>query len=189
MIRMQVRWVINGNFSRCCCSAFWPLPWMSERNLVFKKRPPLGYICARLEGFVKPVQVEMHFEGFRFQPPGGKPTKNAFRRLLLVRFSSNFRHIWSWQGYTTYHTFFWFDPVLKVTEVKVQFSSFWPLWPWKVGQNSDAYHIWCNFIKHIYSQNLVILAITVISEMTIVRFWLSPPGGHIGCPIKPKFAN
>ena len=68
-------------------------------------------------------------------------------------------------------------------------SRFLPLWPWKVGLNSDAYHIWCNFTKYSYSQHLVILAVIVTWEMTIVRFWLSPPGGHIECPIGPKFGD
>ena len=65
---------------------------------------------------------------------------------------------------------------------------FWPLWPWKV-QVKTVMSIWCNFTKYCYSQHLVILAVIVTSEMTIVCFWLSPTGGHIKCPIGPKFAD
>jgi hypothetical protein len=112
---------------------------------------------------------------------------NLITPLILSGSSPHFYHRCIYWRYTTYHTIFRFDLLFKDKEVKLKFSHFWPPWPWKVGQMRHVHYKWCIPTKYTNSNNLVMLALIVTSEMALVRFWLMPPGGQIWSPIGPKF--
>lgn len=64
--------------------------------------------------------------------------------VISVRFLQNFYHEFFLWEYTIYSMGFLFDLFLKVTGVKLRFFSFWPLWPWKLGQNENVQNMWCS---------------------------------------------
>ena len=80
----------------------WSLPWETQGE--WNKITNLAMIRLTVQG-------GMHFKGFRFQPPGGKPTKNAFWRLLLDQFSPNLYHetayFWYLPTYTPHMARWW----------------------------------------------------------------------------------
>ena len=78
--------------------------------------------------------------------------------------------------------------VLKSAKWQWNFE-LWHLRPWKVGQIKNHYNM-CSHFRCAYSKNLVILlAITVSLGMTIMRFSITPPGGHIQNLIMRKFGT
>ena len=79
--------------------------------------------------------------------------------------------------------------IVRKCAIRRSNSELWPLWPWKVGQMQNPYHMWWSLVKCTCNKNFSILAITVCFRIEKDCFQTWPPGGHIWSLIGAKFVT